>query len=119
MEVATQPVRLPETRTVKGLLGVAGRTWLWESGTLNATVMFNPIEYALQYDAALTTRVGTRFFPVFEARGYYNNVNYSYFLTGVKFFIYRDVAFGLGVELPVYTANQSSLRLLFTYGQGF
>lgn len=117
ISIPTGPI---PTNTYKGLFGAAVRGTVPNIMVVDANMHFDLKDEMAEYESAFVFKGSDIFYPVIELRGEITeNATTLYSLLGLKFRVADEVAWGVGVQLPVTTEREYDTQLLGTLGIAF
>ena len=117
LSIPTGPIR---SNTYKGLFGVSVRETVPDLLVVDANMHFNPKDEMAEYESAFVFKASEIFYPIVEIRGEITEDETTlYSLYGLKFRVADDIAWGVGVQVPISDAREYDTQMLGTLDMAF
>lgn len=110
----------PSSSSFKYLFGLSGRLTIPDILMMDANMHINPADKMAEYESSFVFRASKLLYPELEFRGELTEGESSlYTLTGLKFRIADETAFGVGIQAPLSEAREYDTQALLTLGMAF
>ncbi|MHB9154437.1 MAG: hypothetical protein ACYC5N_01940 [Endomicrobiales bacterium] len=108
-----------ENNDYRGLFGISGRFIFPAFMICDANIHYDPGEKMAEYEAAFVFRASSKYFPILEARGHFNEENELYMLPAIKFKLAEHSVFGVGLQVPISVQKAYDSQALLSFDMGF